>query len=397
AMLAKTSVVAMPVLTLLYAWWKRGTVTVQDAVRAAPLFLISIVLGIITVQYQFGRAIGGQAMFVGGLDSRIAMTGMATLFYLATIVWPLHLLPIYPRWDVDPPKAWQFVPWLLIGGGAWWLWKHRETNWGRNAIFAFGFFLLMIAPVLGFIDISFMRVAWVADHFLYLPMIGPLALIVAALTTWLEKQNERERTAFTAVAACAMLFLGLNAFFHAITFSDEDHLWEYTLAHNSDAWAAHNRLGGRKLKRGDIDGAYQHFQNAVRLRPDLPETQTNLAIALTKKDRIDEAIEAFRAAAQAAPDMLTTRVNLADACSQAGRYAEARTVYEELIELLPSNPLVLSNYGIVLFKLGEKEKAIAQFKRALELDPNLFEARESLKVALGEADAKPASPPAPKE
>ena len=397
AMFAKTSVVAMPVLTLLYAWWKRGKVTMQDAVRAAPMFLISLVLGIVTIQYQHGRAIGLEELPVGGIASRIAIAGMAILFYLVTIVWPVNLLPIYPRWDVDPPKAWQFLPWLLIGGAAWWLWTNRRETWARHAIFALGFFLLMIAPVLGFIDISYMRITWVADHFLYLPMIGPLALIVAAVTTWLATREERERAVFTGLAGGLMAFLAFNAFFYAMAWSSEDYLWDHTLLSNHDAWQAHNRLGARKLNRGDLEGAHYHFRNSSRLRPDLGETKNNLAIVLMRKGRVDEAIQTYQEALQASPEIHKIRANLADAYLQAGRFAEARELYEQLLQLSPDNPMLLNKHGLTLFKLGDKEQAAAEFRRVLEIDPNFAEAAENLKVALGQTDPaaeKPAPEPA---
>lgn len=400
AMFAKTSVVAMPVLTLLYAWWKRGTVTMQDAVRAAPMVLISLVLGIITIQYQHGRAIGMEQLPVGGVASRLAIAGMAVLFYLATIVWPVRLLPIYPQWDVDPPKAWQFLPWLLIGGAAWWLWKNRHEAWARNTIFALGFFLLMIAPVLGFVDISFMRISWVADHFLYLPMIGPLALIVSGITAWLATREERERAVFTGLAGGLMVFFAFHSFFYAMAWSSEDYLWDHTLLSNNDAWQAHNRLGVRKLERNDIEGAHYHFRNSSRLRPDLGETKNNLAIVLMKKGRVDEAIQAYQEALQASPEIHKIRANLADACLQIGRYAEARELYEQLLQISPDDPALLNKHAIALFKLGEKEQAATELRRILAIDPSFKEAEQSLKVVLGQTEQpktapqdKPATPP----
>ncbi len=400
AMFAKTSVVAMPVLTLLYAWWKRGTVTLQDAVRAAPLFLISIVLGVITMQFQWGRAIGAEALPISGIGSRIAIAGMAIVFYLASIVYPVHLLPIYPRWDVDPPKVWQFWPWLALGGVAWWLWKNRQETWARHTILAGGFFALLIAPVLGFVDISFMRISWVADHFLYVPMIGPLALIVAAAVTWLESRAERERTAFTALTAGMMLFLAANAFFYATSWANETFLWEHTLRSNNDAWQAHNRLGTVKLRLGDIEGAHYHYRNSSRLRPDLGETTNNLGAVLLKKGRLDEAIKAFEKAAAASPHIAKIRNNLADAYFEAGRYADALALYEELLKIAPNNPRLIHNQSATLFQLGEKEKAIAGFRRAVELDPSFKEAQASLKAALAESqptDQKPPAEPAKQE
>lgn len=387
AMFAKTSVVAMPVLTLLYAWWKRGSVTMQDAVRAAPMFLISLVLGIVTIQFQHGRAIGLEELPVGGIASRIAIAGMAILFYLVTIVWPVNLLPIYPRWDVDPPKAWQFLPWLVLGGAAWWLWTSRRQAWARHTIFALGFFLLMIAPVLGFIDISYMRITWVADHFLYLPMIGPLALIVAAVTTWLATREERVRAVFTAMAAGIVFFLAVNSFFSAISWMDEEHLWEHTLAHNHDAWQAHNRLGAKKLERGDLEAAYYHFRNSSQLRPDLGETKNNLGIVLSRKGRADEAIRAFEEALQASPELLQIRLNLAEAYGQRERYAEARDMYASLLTVDPNNIVIRNNYALALFKSGAKEKAAEEFRRVLQLKPDFKAAQQGLEIVLKDLQA----------
>jgi len=385
AMFAKTSPVGLPVLTLLYAWWRRGVVTMQDLVRAAPLFLVSILLGLVTLQFQWGRAIGIEKLPIGGVDSRLAMAGMAILFYLATIVWPVGLLPIYPRWDVDPPKVWQFLPWLVIGGMAWWVWRNRDTVAGRNIGFALGSFLVLIAPVLGFVDMSYMRITWVADHFLYLPMLGPLALVVAAATTWLGAREERERTVFTGLAAGVLVFLAVNAFFYATVWMDEDHLWEHTLLRNYDAWQAHNRLGAVKFARGDIEGAHYHFRNSSRLRPDLVETNNNLGTVLQSLGRTDEAIEAYRAAMQAAPGMVPPRMNLANIYLTAGRFEEARDAFRDLLETEPDNPAFLNNHALALFKTGAVDEAIAGFRRVLEIAPGHNEAQESLKVALEKA------------
>jgi tetratricopeptide (TPR) repeat protein len=378
AMFAKTSVVAMPVLTLLHAWWKRGTISKHDAIRAAPMFLISLVLGIITIQYQHGRAIGAEKLLVGGIDSRIAIAGMALLFYLATIVWPVNLLPIYPVWKVDPPRAWQFLPWIVFGAAGWWLWRNRALPWARNTIFALGFFVLMIAPVLGFVNISYMRIGWVADHFLYLPMIGPLVLIVAGARSWLETRQRRERTVFTALAAGLMLLLALDAFFYATAWMDEEHLWEHTLAHNHDAWQAHNRLGAVKLAKGDLEAAHYHFRSSSQLRPDLGETTNNLALVLMKKGRTDEAIRAFEAAKRASPHLKQIWFNLADAYAQTSRYAEARAAYRELLELEPRSPALLHNYAIAVFQTGDKEQAIAVLRKAVEIDPDFKPAINAL-------------------
>jgi len=394
AMLAKTSMVGLPVLLLLHAWWKRGTVTLQDVVRAAPFFLISLVLGIITIQYQHGRAIGSEKILVGGVASRIATAGMAILFYLKQIVWPVTLLPIYPRWEVDPPKAWQFLAWPVIAAAAAWIWSNRGTaarpGWGRHAILGLGFFLLMVLPVLGFVTISYMRITWVADHFIYLPMIGVIALIGAAATRWYDRSTASTQPLILAGGAIALATCGLLAFRYANAWASEDALWTHTLKINHDAWQAHNRIGAKKFSRGDIEGAYYHFTQSTRLRPDLGETHNNLGSALSAKGRLDEAIKEFAVACKLTPQVPAMRVNLANALFQAGRFAEAADAFQFLLEKEPNNAALLNNYAVTLYRQGNKEQSIQYFRRALEINPTMKDACEGLAVALGEQPAAPA-------
>jgi Tfp pilus assembly protein PilF len=397
AMLAKTSPVMMPVVLLLYVWWKRGVVTVIDAVRTAPFFLISLILGLITIYFQHGRAIGQETIIVGGLDSRLASSGMSVLFYLKLILWPFGLLPIYPKWEVDPPRLWQLLPWPFIAGLGWWLWRNRGS-WGRHAAFGFGFFLLMVLPVLGFITISYMRITWAADHFIYLPMIGVIGLVAAGVATWYERAAESMRPLLVAGTALVLAVLTFFSFRYAGAWVNEDALWAYTLERNFDAWQAHNRLGARKFARGDVEGAHFHFQNSTRLRPDLGETHNNLGTTLsaraqmfaqrgdqaTARKEMDEAIVQFAEACRATPQVTAIHLNLANALATAGRFDEAAEKYEELLAKMPDNPAVINNYGVALYKIGKQKEAVVQFRRALELAPNLKDAQESLAVALGE-------------
>lgn len=403
AMFAKTSMVALPVVFLLHAWWKRDTVTAADVIKAAPFFLISIVLGIITINYQHGRAIGDETIPVGGIASRIATAGMAILFYLKQIVWPVDLLPIYPRWEVDPPKPWQFLAWPVIAAGAYWLWANRGTHerpgWGRHAILGLGFFLLMVAPVLGFVTISYMRITWVADHFIYLPMIGVIALVGAAAARWYERLDDRAARLALTAGAFLLAACGLFAFRYAHAWANEDALWTHTLRTNPDAWQAHNRLGARKFARGDVDGAFQHFTQSTRLRPDLGETHNNLGSALSAKGRIDDAIREFSEACRLTPKVPIMHMNLANALFQRGRFTEAADRFKLMLTEQPKNPMLLNNYAFCLLRAGDKAAAIEAFRQALAINPTMKEAREGLAIATGEQPAPQPSdqgqPPAP--
>jgi len=248
----------------------------------------------------------------------------------------------------------------------------------------------MVLPVLGFVTISYMRITWVADHFIYLPMIGVIALLGAAATRWYERSTPSARPLILAGGAILLATCGLLAFRYANAWASEDALWTHTLKTNHDAWQAHNRLGAKKFSRGDIEGGFYHFTQSTRLRPDLGETHNNLGSALSAKGRLDEAIKEFAVACRLTPHVPAMRVNLANALFQAGRFAEASDAFLSLLDKEPNNAALLNNYAVTLYRQGNKDEAIRQFRKALEIDPTMKDAREGLAVALGEQPASPA-------
>lgn len=239
AMLCKITAAPFPLVILLYAWWKHGRLEKTDFRTSAPFFLVSLVLGMTTLWTgtTFAQVHGMQDMTVplGGFFSRVALAGQTLSFYLLKCFLPLGLLPLYPQWQVDPPTLAQFLPWPVLGGVMSWLWWQRK-GWGRHALLGLGFFILMLLPFLGFNVISYMHYTWVMDHFLYIPIIGLIGLVVAAL----EKINLYlplpGRISGGIVLAIALGLLALVSRGYAGIFVDQETLWAYTLQHNPKAW-----------------------------------------------------------------------------------------------------------------------------------------------------------------
>lgn len=292
ALLAKPTMVGLPLLTLVYAWWKRQTLTRQDLLLMVPLLLVAVAMGLVTIWYQQERAIGDEVLPIGGPLSRLAVAGMAIAFYLVTIVWPVGLMPVYPQWSVQPVEPWQLLPWVGLAGAAWFSWKYRG-RWGRHVILAGGFFLLMIAPVLGFVDMAFMRFSWVSDHFLYLPMIGPIALIVGGLTTSQRIRTELARL-LSMSSGLAIFFLVIVSHAAAANWVDTITLWTYTLEGNPNAWPAHLTLGNERLANDDVGAAFHYYSRAGELFKPLRKTRhyrSALVETLIKQRKYIEALQ----------------------------------------------------------------------------------------------------------
>lgn len=383
AMLAKSSAVMFPVVMLLYVWWRRERIGWRDMWRSVPFFLVSLILGLVTLYFQHSRAIGNEPIPIGGLDSRLAIAGMAIFFYLSKILWPALLLPIYPQWTANPPDFSQFLAWPVLAGALGVFWIRRKT-WGRDALMGVGFYLITLLPVLGFVAMSYMRVGWVADHFLYIPMIGIVALGVGIGFRASDLVGMKWRPAFAALAALVVGVLAFWSHRYAGIWENEDKLWSYTLQHNWECWQAHNRIGAREFNRGKFDLALDHFIEAARLRPDLAETKNNLGSAVLAKKDTKAAIRHFQEALKLAPDIIAIQSNLARALMLDNQPAVAAELYADLARRYPQNPVFLCNLGVALYQAGKKDEAIASLRRALEIDPNLADARENLREALKE-------------
>jgi hypothetical protein len=405
AMLAKTSVVAFPLVLLLHAWWKRRTISTGDLKRAAPFFAISLALGAITLWFQSTKAIGAEQISIGGPLSRLATAGLAIPWYLRLIAWPYPLLPSYPRWEVDPPRVWHFLSWAFITATGWWCWRHRD-GWGRHALLGMGFFLVMVAPVLGFVKMSYMRISWTADHFIYVPLVGIAGLVAAGIATLYDRSALRSRPVIVAGTVFLIGVFACLSFGYAGVWANADTLWAHTLRHNERAWVAHLSLGLRKLERNHLDdvkpsqriedmGALSHLTKSTALRPDLPENRWGLGIAyamLAERaanvgDKVaaeklrNMGIDELSLACRRSPDVTSYRKSLVKALWQAGKIVDVANNLRSLLRQEQHDAVIWNEYGVALAQLGRMDEAIVQFRHAIQIAPGFPDARRNLDKA----------------
>lgn len=381
AMLCKTSVVMFPAVQLLHAWWRRGRISRADLRASAPFFVISLGLGLVTVWFQSRHAIGDGGVDAGGPFPRLAGAGLALAFYFRQAVFPVALMPVYPRWTLDPPSPGQFLPWLLLVLIAAWCWRWRAT-WGRHVLFGGGFFVLNLLPVLGFIIMAYLRISWVADHFAYLPLLGLLGLGVAGAGILEGKLAPLPRRYALGAAVVVCGLLALESRRYAALFCDAETFWTGALQRNPQAWLAHHNLGYLALQSGHWPEAIAESEKALQLNPDHAGAHNNLGAALTNAGRPGEAVGHFEQALRLGPDDAVTRCNLGSAELQLGRIPDAIGEFERALRLAPDLFEAHNNLGSALLQSGRLPEAMAHYQRALELQPGNAEVHNNLGYAL---------------
>ena len=397
ALLSKTAAAPLPVVLLGLAWWQRGRLGLRDLWRVVPFFALAAAAGLVTVWFQSHRAIGASMLDVrnDSFWSRLAVAGWAFWFYLYKALVPIHLSFVYPRWQIPATSVWAYVPGLLVLALFVVCWCYRQ-RWGKHALLALGYFLVMLLPVLGFVNIYFMRYSLVADHWQYFAIIGPIALVAACLASAGALVSRRPRWLAPALGSVLVALLAVSTWREALTYTNLKALWTATVARNPSAGLAHNNLGAILLAEGRVDEAISHFQQAIALEPNAADVHSNLGGALLQRGQLEPAILQFREAIRLQPDSALAHSNLGNALSRQGRLDEAIVELQQAVKFQPAFATARCNLGSALLQAGRADEAIPQLQRAIELQPDLADAYLGLGDALlakGQPEERPHSAP----
>jgi tetratricopeptide (TPR) repeat protein len=418
AMLCKITMAAFPAVMLLYVWWKRSTIRWSDVVAVLPFAAISLFLAEMTIRagqiYADATFQPNAFVAIGGPLSHLALSGTVLFFYLAKSIWPFDPLPVYPQWTVDPPAFWEFMAWPIVAVIAFSCWMNRQS-WGRHVLLGLGFFLLIIAPFLGLNSISYMKAAWAYDHFLYIPVIGVIGLVVAGLGQAVAPVSANTRRVVYSVAAIVVGIMAFTSWNYAPVWVSEDSLNAFDLKRNPTSWYVHFNTGVSLAKRGRDDEAIGHYLEAIKSKPLYADAHYNLANSYNRTHQYLQAIDQYGKTLIIDPKYVMaevavglTLVELHDLpnagnefksivarnplCAPAwaawgdvylrqNRWADAAGCYQKAIALDPQNAVLHSNLGIAYLQAGQIDDGIVQLKQSLEINPDNFQLQFNIALA----------------
>jgi Flp pilus assembly protein TadD len=197
-----------------------------------------------------------------------------------------------------------------------------------------------LLPVLGLVPFGFQEYSTVADHFLYLGMLGPSlaggVILAGTPGRW-------------ALPLAAGLGLGL-----AVLSAEQLRVWRNsgTLVARALAIdpgsAVGNEIVGSQLDRvGKPAAAVPYFSAAIARDPTNPEFHYNLANAWLRMGEYEKSIDEFQAA---------------------------------LPLFHPPSWKAMNNLGVAYVKAGRLDQAMIEFRQVLDVDPENAEAAENIRM-----------------
>jgi len=387
ALLAKASVVMLPVVLLGIALARRGTLARRDWMETAPFFALAFAFGLINIWFQRENVLMGGWGPGRGLPERIGGTGWALLFYQETAFVPVRLAFFYPEWPVSPASFLFYLPVAALVALSLLLWAFRDRiSRVQPVLLALSFHAVQLLPVLGLLEIAYFRFGPVSNHLQYLALMGPVALVAYGVT----RLSARSPVVGYVLATWIALSFSVSTHHRSAAFRDDITLWSSVVKDDPGNAFARNNLAAFLLDQGRRSEALEQLEAAANVSRDPAErhryrsqwhlysgrkgeaaeearlairsggnreVQHQAARVLGAAGQVDESIDAYRALARQFPNSSTYSYELGAALARSGRLPEAADVLRRYCERRPGNPVMEEALALTLLRLGFRDEA----------------------------------------
>jgi tetratricopeptide (TPR) repeat protein len=140
--------------------------------------------------------------------------------------------------------------------------------------------------------------------------------------------------------------------------------------------------GTSLMKNGDLDGAIQHFQEALKIEPGNINAHVSIGLAFGYRRNFDRAISHFRSAIKINPRIPEIYNSLAVALAYTGKTDDAVTQLKKALEINPRFAKAHNTWGVMLAKAGKIDEGIDHLRKAIAIDPEYAEAKKNLELVL---------------
>lgn len=273
---------------------------------------------------------------------------------------------------------------LITTAGIWLLLQSKNSF---KYLFAILWILLTLAPVSNIIPIKGRALA---EQRLYIPSIGWAILLggLAAYFLSISKplmQNMPKVTIKNVTAVILVFITAVSSIFimkRNKIWRDPITLWKTTIKenpYNSRAWLS---LAGLELEKGNIKETERICNMIIENSKGKISEAVCMYMGIISqiKGSYDEAIKWFKKGLEIKPADYEFLGNLGSVYLIKGQLEEAENAYLEALKSEPGGFTagIYANLGIIALRKGEYKKAENNLKKAVELNPDLIEARLNL-------------------
>jgi tetratricopeptide (TPR) repeat protein len=235
----------------------------------------------------------------GSVGANFATVARIWAHYLHLLAWPATLSADY-SYDAFPvssgaldPRAWAALALLaFLATLAWRAWRR-----GNLAGFGAVWYAVALLPVSHFVPYSEL----LAEHYLYVPMVG-VAFVVAGLVDGARAYAPERRRTLAAIVLVVVAAAATRTIVRNRDWRDTLSLWSATVAAVPGCARAHFNLGQAYFERVRLDDAEREWLAADAIRPRDFDVQMGLATLYYRLAQSERAMAQIDAALAIRPD-----------------------------------------------------------------------------------------------
>jgi len=344
ALMSKSMAVTLPVIMILLDYWplkrfesKKGNLILWQFREKILFFILSTVFSIITIYARY-KPYGSDFQFP--LSSRLANALLSLVVYLAQTFWPHNMAVFYPfpaqisLWKIFGALLLILVisvavivklkrlPYLFVG----WFW-----------------YVMTIAPVIGIIKVGDFAMA---DRYHYVPSTGIAVMMAWGIPALIKREEIRKKILFT-IGITFLVVMTLLSWQQCGYWKNSFTLFSHVLQVTKDNYLAHNNFGLALFNQSKNNGAVEHYNSSMRIKPDYVYAYNNRGIIY----------------------------------GEHGQYQLALNDFNEAIRRMPVYANAYNDRGFTYYNLGQNQRAIDDYSEAIRLKPDYAEAYMNRAVA----------------
>lgn len=408
-LMCKPMLVTLPLVLLILDRWPLRRAATPGAWRLLlteklPLFALSAAISVLTVRMQ-----QHENAFVLDLPlgARTGNAAVSLVRYLGKFFWPTDLIVCYEHPGYWPARV-VFAAVAVVLALSWLAWRQRHSRPWIAA--GWCWYLVILLPVIGLVQVGIQAMA---DRYTYLALLGVEVALGCNIAPWL--RSTRAQFAAGAAAVGLLLGLGVRTWQQESVWHDSVSLFEHAVAASPHNGTAENYLASALVAANRLEEAGPHAERACALNPRNDSALVMLAGIRERQGRIPEAIALYRRSVAIKPhnpiaqmelgllefgnghveearglmtDALRSTPSLRPRTGQIARDAvthhDGRTAVFFLQLLLATQPDDVEAHvglGYVFIQIGRRDEGLAEWRRALELDPSYPGLREQIDQA----------------
>jgi tetratricopeptide (TPR) repeat protein len=364
-LMSKSMVVTLPVIMILLDYWplkrfevKKENLFLWQLKEKMPFFVLSAIFSVITFYAQYKPA-GRDLQF--SLTLRLANALVSFTAYLEKTFLPVNLAAFYPFPDKIPALK------IIAAGLLMLIISFAVIKTAKRLPYLFAgwaWYAITILPVIGIMPIGDFAMA---DRYHYIPSIG-IAVMLAWGVPALIKNDALAKKFLFAAGISFLLFLAVLSFRQSGYWKNDITLFNRILQVTKNNYVAHINLGSALVNEGKIEEGIIHYNEAVRIMPDLALSYDKRAAAYAKLGRHQEAFEDLNRMISMKPDYTGAYLSRGTIYQQLGRHQNAVDDFSEFIRLKPDDYSGYFNRGNAYINLGQFQKALDDFHKAVALN-----------------------------